>query len=94
MQSIKSGDGEVDTELTRRNMQKCITWMKKSHKGVRALQEAQIHCGVKEKRLLTPVFDPFCIPDPPLLDLLRPGYALLNILPRQFCVNLTIIRLD
>ena len=55
MQSIKSDDGEVDTELTRRNVQKCITWTKKSQKGARALWEAHIHCGIKEKRLLTPV---------------------------------------
>ena len=55
MQSIKSDDGEVDTELTRQNMQKCITWTKKRQKGARALRESQIHCGIKEKRLLTPV---------------------------------------
>ena len=55
MQSIKSDDGEVDTELTRRNMQKCITWTKMSQKGARYLREAQIHCSIKEKRLLTPV---------------------------------------
>ena len=36
-------------------MQKCITWTKKSQKGARALREAQICCGIKEKRLLTPV---------------------------------------
>ena len=36
-------------------MKKCITWTKKIHKGERALREAQIHCGIKEKRLLTPV---------------------------------------
>ena len=30
LQLIKSDDGEVDTELTRRNMHKCITWTKKS----------------------------------------------------------------
>ena len=35
-------------------MQKCITWTKKSQKGARALREAQIHCRIKEKRLLTP----------------------------------------
>ena len=52
---IKSDDGEVDTELTRRNMQKCTTWTKKSQKEVRALWEAQIHWGIKEKRLLTTV---------------------------------------
>ena len=37
VQSIKSDDGEVDTELTRQNMQKCITWTKKSQKGAQAL---------------------------------------------------------
>ena len=36
-------------------MQKCITWKKKIQKGARNLQEAQIHCGIKEKRLFTPV---------------------------------------
>ena len=55
MQSIKSDDDDVDTEFTRRNMQKCITWTKKIQKGERDLQEAQIHCGIKEKLLLTPV---------------------------------------
>ena len=37
-----------------------------------------------------------CIPDRPrpLLDLLCPGYALLNITPHQFCVNIATIRLD
>ena len=38
-------------------MQKYITWMKKSQKGVRDLREAQIHCVIKEKRLLTPVLN-------------------------------------
>ena len=55
VQSIKLDDGEVDTKLTRRNMQKCITWMKKIQKGAQALWEAQLHCGIKDKRLLTPV---------------------------------------
>ena len=59
MQSIKSDDGEVDTELTMRNMQKCITWTKKRQKGARVLLDAQIHCGIKEKRLLTPVLNCF-----------------------------------
>ena len=34
LQSIKSDDGEVDTELTRRNMQKCIIWTNKPEGGV------------------------------------------------------------
>ena len=59
VQSIKSDDGEVDTELMRQKMQKCITWKKNSQKGARALWDAQIHCGIKEKRLLTPVLTRF-----------------------------------
>ena len=59
VQSIKSDDGEVDTELTRQNMQKCITWTNNIQKGARALREAQIHCGIKEKRPLTPVLTRF-----------------------------------
>ena len=54
VQVIKLDDGEVDTELTRRNMQKCITWTKKIQKGARAIREAQLHCGIKEKCLLAP----------------------------------------
>ena len=37
VQSIKSGGGEVDTELKKRNMQKCITWTKNIWKGDQAL---------------------------------------------------------
>ena len=59
VQSIKSDDGEVDTKLTRQNMQKCITWMKKIHKGALALREAHIHCGIKDKRRLTPALTCF-----------------------------------
>ena len=55
MQSIKSDDGEVDTELTKQNMQKCITWTKKNQKGARDLREKHLYCGIKEKRVLTPV---------------------------------------
>ena len=55
LRSIKSDYGEVDIELTRRNMQKFITWTKNIQKGVWALRDAHIHCGIKEKRLLTPV---------------------------------------
>ena len=36
-------------------MQKCITWMENIQKGAQALREAQIHCGIKEKRIFTPV---------------------------------------
>ena len=38
VKSIKSDDDKVDTVLTRRNMQKCITWTKKSQKGARDLR--------------------------------------------------------
>ena len=33
VQSSKSDDGEVDMELTRRNMHKCITWKNNTQKG-------------------------------------------------------------
>ena len=55
VQSINLDDGEVDTKLTRRNTQKCITWTKKIQKGAWDLWEAQLHCGIKDKRLFTPV---------------------------------------
>ena len=55
VQSIKSYYGEVDTELTRWNMHKRITWTKKSQKGARALWDAHIYCDIKEKRLLATV---------------------------------------
>ena len=56
---IKSDDGEVDTKLTRRKMQKCINWTKKIQKGARALWEAQLHCGIKDKRLFAPILTCF-----------------------------------
>ena len=59
VQSIKADDGEVDTESTRRNMQKCIIWTKNIQKGERALWEAKLHCRIKEKRLLKPVLNRF-----------------------------------
>ena len=40
-------------------MQKCTTLRKKSQKREQALREAHIHCGIKEKRLLTPVSNRF-----------------------------------
>ena len=36
-------------------MQNYITWTQNRQKGARALRGAQIHCGIKEKRLLAPV---------------------------------------
>ena len=59
VQSIKSYDGEFDTKLARRNMQKCITWNKKSQKGARDIWESQIHFSIKERRLLAPVLTRF-----------------------------------
>ena len=59
VQSIKSNDGEVNTELMKRNMQKCITCTKKIQKGARALWDTHIHCGIKEKRFLAPVLTHF-----------------------------------
>ena len=49
-----------------------------------------------EKALLLDTAVNLCLPESPrpLLALLCPGYALLHILPRQFRVNFTIIRLD
>ena len=38
--SIKSDDGDVDTGLTRRDIQKCITWTKNIQKEEQALREA------------------------------------------------------
>ena len=40
VQLINLADGKVDTELTRQNMQKCITWTKKIQKGARSLLES------------------------------------------------------
>ena len=59
VQSIKADDGEIDTKVTRWNMQKCITWKKSIQKGAQALWEAQLHCRIKEKRLLTPMSNRF-----------------------------------
>ena len=49
-----------------------------------------------EKALLLDPTVKLCLPEipRPLLDILRPGYALLHIPPRQFGINLTIIQLD
>ena len=49
---VKSYDGRVDTEVTRRNMQRCITW-KKSQKGAKALDKAQKNVGLPCKKLIT-----------------------------------------
>ena len=32
---VKSDDGRVDTEVTRRNMQRCITWKNNHRRGQR-----------------------------------------------------------
>ena len=49
-----------------------------------------------ENALLLDVAVKLCLPErsSPLLDLLRPGYVLLHILPHQFGVNPAIIQLD
>ena len=40
-------------------MQKCTTWKNKSQKGERDLRELHLHCGIKEKLLITPVLTRF-----------------------------------
>ena len=52
-------------------MQKCITWTNKSQKGAWALREAQLHCRIKEKRLLTPVLNRFAYLIHPFRSLLE-----------------------
>ena len=47
--------GRVDTEKTRRNMQRYITSTKKSQKGAKDLETAQNHVGVPCKNLITHV---------------------------------------
>ena len=52
---VKYDDGRVDTEVTRRNIQRCITWTKKSQKGAKVLETAQKHVGLPCKKLIKPV---------------------------------------
>ena len=52
---VKSPDGSISVEKTRGVMQKCITWTKKSQKGATFLAQSQEHCGLRPKRMLTPV---------------------------------------
>ena len=52
---LKSDNIRVYTEVTRSNMQRCITWTKKSQKGAKSLMTAQEHVGIPCKRLITPV---------------------------------------
>ena len=40
-------------------MQKCITWTNNIQTVAQAIQEAQIHCGIKYNLILTPVFNRF-----------------------------------
>ena len=58
---VKYDDGRVDTEVTRRNIQRCITWTKKSQKGAKVLETAQKHVGLPFKRLITPAKNRFSI---------------------------------
>ena len=57
-------------------MQKCITWTKKIQKGARDLWEAQIHCGIKSKRLLTPVSNRFAYLIHSFISLLENEHAI------------------
>ena len=56
---VKSDYFRVDTEVTRRNMQCCIIWTKKSQKGSKALETAQNHVVLPCKNLITPVKNSF-----------------------------------
>ena len=72
----------------------CRFTVHKGHEGVdQIFKTGRNRC---EKALLLDPEVNLCIPEspPPLMALLRPGYALLNISPHQFCVNLSIILLD
>ena len=51
---VKYDNRRVDTEVTRRNMQRCTTWTKKYQKGEKALDTAQKHVGLTCKNLITP----------------------------------------
>ena len=52
--AVKSDDGRLDTEVNRRNMQRCIT-RKKIIKGGKALDTAQKHTVPPCRKLITPV---------------------------------------
>ena len=63
---VKYDDGRVDTEVTRSNMQRYITWTKISQKEAKSLETAQKHVGLPCKKLITPVKS-FCISNTLLL---------------------------
>lgn len=45
----------ISIDGVRKKLAKCITWTKKSQKGHTFLFEAQAHCNLKQKQLITPV---------------------------------------
>ena len=52
---VKYDDGRVDTEVTRSNMQRYITWTKISQKEEKSLETSQKYVGLPCKMLITPV---------------------------------------
>ena len=56
---VKSDNGQVYTEVTRNNMQRCIIWKERSHKGEKALEAAQNNSGLPSRMLVTPVKNRF-----------------------------------
>ena len=52
---VKYDDGRVDTEVTRSNMQRYITWTKISQKEAKYLETAQKYVGLPCNKLITPV---------------------------------------
>ena len=72
----------------------CRFIFQQGHEGVdQVCKTGRNRC---EKAILLDPAVNLCLPESPrpLLALLRPGYAILHIPPRQFRVNFTIIRLD
>ena len=55
LMDVKYDYVRIDTEVTRRNMQRCIAWTKQSQKGEKALETAQNNVGLTCKKLITPV---------------------------------------
>ena len=64
VQPIKSDDGEVDMESTRRNMQKFITWTKKRQKGARGSPGGTDSLRDQGEAPSHTCFELFCIPYP------------------------------
>ena len=51
---VQYDDVRVDTDFTMINMQRCITWTRKSQKGGKSLETAHKHVGLPCKRLIKP----------------------------------------